>query len=377
MVIKERNTYYDDIIKIERVTIENSRHDFIYIEEIWKFSEDILLRIVKILNFRVDSEEIINYLYENQENRKIVEKVKNKMLENKENKEKERQKMEEMKKENTIDWKGMAQDIYDELKKEIELLEMKPSLKIIIVWNNPESLSYVGQKKKKAEYVWIDYEKISFDDNVTEKELLSEIEKLNNDERTDWFMIQLPLPEYINKDKIINAINPEKDVDWFHAQNQWKIVWWHTDWLEPCTPAWVIKIIEKINFNLKWKIVTVLWKGDITWKPMVNFLMNKWATVIVCDIDTPDIYKFTRDSDMVITAVWKPGLIKAKHIKNNSVVIDVWITVLKDWKITWDCDFDSIIKSWGKITPVPGWVWPMTVAMLMKNTLKAYKNNNK
>ncbi len=278
---------------------------------------------------------------------------------------------------NIINWSLLASKIFDELKEELEKLEKKPSLKIILVGEKPSSLVYVNQKKKKAEYIWMDYEKISFDDNITEKELLIEIEKLNNDEKTDWFMVQLPLPKHIDERKVIDSINPKKDVDWFHPENQWKINLLDDSWFQPCTPVWILELLESIDVNVVWKIVTVIWKSNIVWTPISIMLSKMWATVVNCDLNTPDIYKFTKDSDIVISATWVIWLINAEHIKKDSVVIDVWITRGADGKIYWDCDFDSIIKTWAKITPVPGWVWPMTVAMLMKNTLKAYKNKNK
>ncbi len=277
---------------------------------------------------------------------------------------------------NVINWAALAKKVYNELKEEIEILDRKPSLKIILVGDNPSSVSYVKQKEKWANFVWIDYEKIHFDVNISEEELLNKINELNNDENTNWFMVQLPLPNWINESNIINAIDPKKDVDWFASENQWKILQADESWLVPCTPAWIIELLESIDCNVKWKQVTILWKSNIVWKPIANILMNMWATVISCDVNTKDIYKYTKDSDIVISATWVIHLIKKEHIKNDAVIIDVWFEV-KDWKIYWDCDFDSIIKTWAKITPVPGWVWAMTVAMLMKNTLKAFKNKEK
>lgn len=277
---------------------------------------------------------------------------------------------------NIISWINISKWIYDELKLEIEELDKKPSLKIILVWNNEDSIRYVNQKKKWAEYIWMQYDKIQLSDDITETNLLEEIKKINNDDNVDGFMIQLPLPKQIDENKVINAIDPSKDVDWFHIENQWKILVWDNTWLKPCTPAWVLELIDSLKIDLKWKEVTILWKSNIVWSPLSNMLSRLGATVTSCDHYTKDIYRHTLYADIVISATWVPKLVKAENIKSDAIIIDVWFTVLEDWTISWDCDFVWIKEKWAYITPVPGWVWPMTVAMLMKNTLNAYKNKN-
>lgn len=272
-----------------------------------------------------------------------------------------------------IDWKEIAQKLYDKIKDEVTLLDKKPTLWAILVWNNSASLRYIGQKKKWAEYVWIDFDLRSLDENIKEKDLLKLIKEFNESENISWFIVQLPLPPHIDTKKVINAINPKKDVDWFTPENQWKISIWDITGLAPCTPAWVMHILKYLWLNLIWKNVTVIGRSNIVWKPVTMLLMNAGATVINCNSKTKHINNFTQNSDIVICAAWVPKLLKLDMIKFDTTVIDVWFTVVWN-KIYWDADFENINRTNCKITPVPGWVGPLTVAMLMKNTLKAHKN---
>ncbi len=188
----------------------------------------------------------------------------------------------------------------------------------------------------------------------------------------NWYIVQLPLPKHINTKKVINAISPKKDVDWFHPNNQWKVLISDNTWFVPCTPAWIMEIFKKEKINLEWKVVCVVWRSNIVWKPITALLINAWATVVSCNSLTKDIKKHTSIADIVVVAAWKPWILKVDMMKNWSTVIDVWFTVV-DWKILWDADTNLIDLVWNKVTPVPGWVWALTVSMLMKNTLKAYK----
>jgi len=275
-----------------------------------------------------------------------------------------------------IDGKKIAQKIYDELKQKISKLDQKPTLWAILVWENSPSLRYVNQKHKWAEYIGMNFELKTFPENVTEKELLEFIEKWNNDDNISWYIVQLPLPKHINDENVINAIKPEKDVDGFHPENQWKILIWDETAFAPCTPAWVMWIFEDLNINLAWKEVVVIGRSNIVWKPVAVMLINAWATVISCNSKTLDITKYTKTADIVICAAWKPHLLKLENINDKTVVIDVGFTVV-DWKIYWDADFEAINNNWNLITPVPGGVWRLTVANLMKNTYKAFLQNNK
>jgi len=203
-----------------------------------------------------------------------------------------------------LDWKKIAEEIYNELKKEISKLEKKPSLSVIFVWNNESSIRYVKQKEKWAKYVWINFKLLHFDETISENWLLKEIENLNNDENINWFIIQLPLPNHINTTKIINSISPKKDVDWFHPINQWKIVIWDNSWLPACTPAWIIELLERYNIEITWKNIVIIWASNIVGKPTANLLINKKATVTICNSKTKDITDFSKNTDILITATW-------------------------------------------------------------------------
>ncbi len=272
-----------------------------------------------------------------------------------------------------IDGIQIAKQIYSEIKTHVKQLKKKPKLSVVLVWNNSASLRYVAQKEKWAKYCGIDYELIHLDENISQKDLEEILKKLNNDNSVSWYIVQLPLPKHINETKIINLINPKKDVDWFHPENQGKLLIWDDSGLIPCTPAWIMEILKRQNIEFYWKQAVVVGRSNIVWKPATTLLINSWATVTSCNSKTPNIANYTKHADIVVMAVWKPGLLKADMIKKDAIVIDVGFTIV-DGKIYGDCDTGSIDKLWAKITPVPGGVGAMTVAMLMKNTLKAYKS---
>ena len=271
-----------------------------------------------------------------------------------------------------IDWIKHAESIYEELKDEISKIETKPHLAVILVGENSPSLRYINQKRKWANYIGMDFTLIEFPSKVTQEELLKETRRLNKDKSIDWFMIQTPLPNHINTDEIIEAISPEKDVDGFHPVNQWKIVIGDKTAFAACTPAWIMELFNLENIPLSGKVVCVLWRSNIVWKPVVNLLINQWATVIACNSKTPNIEKFTKQADIVVLAIWQPGFLKTYMISDSAIIIDVGFSVI-DWVIFWDADTKNIKSNGNLITPVPGWVWRMTVAMLLKNTLKAHK----
>jgi len=271
-----------------------------------------------------------------------------------------------------IDWKNIALNIYDTIKWKVSILKNKPTLWAILVWNNPASLRYIKQKQKWANYTWINFKLVQLDENISEELLLNEIKKFNENDNITWYIVQLPIPKHINEENIINSIYPEKDVDWFHPINQWKILIWDNSWLVPCTPAWIMKILESENIDLVWKVVCVIGRSNIVWKPITVLLINAWATVISCNSKTKNIKDFIKKSDIIILAAWRPWLLEENMLKKWSTIIDVWFSVIDDI-IYWDAKTKEIDLAWHKITPVPGWVWALTVAMLMNNTLKAYK----
>ncbi len=271
-----------------------------------------------------------------------------------------------------LDGKIVAQAIYEDIKKEIFTFSKKPKLWVILVGNNPSSLRYIKQKQKWAEYVGIEFELFSFEENISENELLQKVQFLNNDENISGYIIQLPLPEHINEKKIINAILPEKDVDGFHPENQGKIVIGDTSGLAPCTPSGMMELLKYYNIDIAGKNIVVIGRSNIVGKPIVNLLINASATVTICNSKTKNISVFTKNADIIITAMGKPKFLTVEKINPKSIILDVGFSVI-DEKIYGDCDFENIIKNGNAITPVPGWVGALTVACLMKNTLKALK----
>ena len=272
-----------------------------------------------------------------------------------------------------IDGKKMAQELYDELKNDIEKSGLRPTLAAVLVGSNSASLRYIGQKKKFADYVWIDFKLIELKQNVTQIELEKKIIELNENNSIDGYIVQLPLPDHIEEKKIIEKINPKKDVDGFHPENMWKILIGDTSGLVPCTPAGVMHMLEKMETPLVGKKVTIVWRSNIVWKPLAALLINYGATVCICNSKTPDIRDYTSQSDVVIMATGKPHLLNVWMVKIGTTIIDVWFSVI-DGKIYGDCDTQILEKVWNTITPVPGWVGPLTVVMLMKNTFQAAKN---
>jgi methylenetetrahydrofolate dehydrogenase (NADP+) / methenyltetrahydrofolate cyclohydrolase len=278
---------------------------------------------------------------------------------------------------NIIDGKEIAQGIYEGVKNEVAKLRIKPSMVAVLVWKNSPSLRYIKQKEKWAKYTWIGFRLINLEENVDENKLLEVIRKLNNDDTVNGYIVQLPLPKEIKKKNIIDSISPLKDIDWFHPVNQGKVLSWDESWFVSCTPAGVMEIFKSMWVDVAWKMVTVIGRSNIVWKPMISLLLNAWATVVNCNKQTSqwNLEDSTKRSDIVILAAGAPGLLKLDMIGKNTIVIDVWFTVINK-KIYWDADFKSIVNNGNPVTPVPGWVWALTVAMLMKNTLKAYQLQN-
>lgn len=275
-----------------------------------------------------------------------------------------------------LDGKKVAQHIYDSLSQEIAKCSPKPQLDVILVGNNSASLRYIGQKQKWAEYVWMNFVLHHFDESISENDILSTVETLNNDEKVSGFIIQLPLPKHFDEKKIIRSISPEKDVDGFHPVNQGKIVIWDESWLKPCTPAGMMELCKFYNIDLVGKNVVIIGRSNIVGKPIANLLINAQSTVTICNSKTKNIENFTKNADIIITALWVPHFLTADKIGKNSIVIDVGFSI-QDGKIYGDADFENIEKQGNSITPVPGWVGSMTVAMLLNNTFLAYKNKKR
>ena len=279
-----------------------------------------------------------------------------------------------------IDGKALAEKVLKEIEKEHSELEKKvgrkAGLAVIIVGENPASQIYVRNKIRACEKVGFHSETIRLDENITEENLLLEIEKLNNNSNIDGILVQLPIPKHIDGLKIINAISAEKDVDGFHTTNIGKMMIGDETGFLPCTPAGVVHMFEEYNINLEGKDVLVIGQSNIVGKPMTLLLIKKRATVQVCNSKTKNLSEKLQKADVVVAAAGSPKLIKAIDVKEDVVVIDVGINRV-DGKLCGDVDFEGVSKKASFITPVPGGVGPMTIAMLIKNTFKSYKQKNR
>ncbi|MFC2541867.1 MAG: bifunctional methylenetetrahydrofolate dehydrogenase/methenyltetrahydrofolate cyclohydrolase FolD [Leptotrichia hofstadii] len=275
-----------------------------------------------------------------------------------------------------IDGKALSEKVLEEIEKEHSELEKKvgrkAGLAVIIVGENPASQIYVKNKIRACEKVGFHSETIRLDENITEENLLLEIEKLNNNSNIDGILVQLPIPKHIDGLKIINAISAEKDVDGFHTTNIGKMMIGDETGFLPCTPAGVVHMFEEYNINLEGKDVLVIGQSNIVGKPMTLLLIKKRATVQVCNSKTKNLSEKLQKADVVVAAAGSPKLVKAADVKEDVVVIDVGINRV-DGKLCGDVDFEEVSKKASFITPVPGGVGPMTIAMLIKNTFKSYK----
>lgn len=270
----------------------------------------------------------------------------------------------------------IAEKIYDDLKNQVQNMIKKPKLSVILVGNNSSSLRYIKQKEKWAKYIWIDFELIQLDENISQKILEDEILKINNDNLVSGYIIQLPLPKHIDSKKILALVNPLKDVDGFHHENQWKLMIWDKTGFIPCTPFGIMELLNFYKIEVIGKNVVVIGRSNIVWKPIANLLIQAWGTVSVCHTQTKNIEFYTKNADIVILCAWVSWLLTTKQIQTTTVVIDVGFTVI-DGKIYGDADFEDILQQGNDITPVPWWIGPLTVACLLKNTLQAFLQNQK
>ena len=272
-----------------------------------------------------------------------------------------------------LDGKAVSQRIKDELKIEVENLKKEGKtvgLAVIIVGDNPASRIYVNNKKKACEQLGIHSEEFALPAETTEEELKALVEKLNADASIDGILVQLPLPKHINEEAVINTISAKKDVDAFHPSNVGKIMIGNYDFL-PCTPAGVMELIAESGISVEGKNCVVVGRSNIVGKPQAMLLLQKNGTVTICHSRTKDLAAVTREADILVAAVGVPELIKGDMIKEGAVVIDVGMNRLPDKKLVGDVAFEECEKKAAAITPVPGGVGPMTIAMLMKNTVKA------
>ena len=272
-----------------------------------------------------------------------------------------------------INGKEVAQKIRQEIKAKVSNLEVKPSLVVIIVGNNPASKVYVGMKEKAAQEVGINSTTIRLDESISQQELENKIEELNQDKSVNAILVQLPLPRHINTDAIIQKIDPQKDVDGFHPVNMGKLITGITPDAVPCTPAGVMKLLEEYNIDIEAKNAVVVGRSNIVGKPISILLLDKNATVTICHSRTKNLKEITSQADILIAAVGRPELIKGDFVKEGAVVIDVGVNRTEEGKLVGDVDFKEVEPKASYITPVPGGVGPMTIAMLLSNTLNLYK----
>ncbi len=270
-----------------------------------------------------------------------------------------------------LDGLKLANKINSETKETIAKLDTKPHLVAIQVGDVSESNLYISHKAKKAKELGISFSHIKFDENITTKELLVEINKLNDDKSVDGIMVQLPLPNHIYVNVIYKSIIPEKDVDGFNPLNKGLLDINQANLIPP-TAKGVMKLLKEYKIDLKGKIVTVIGLGEIAGKPLTKLFINNKSTVIMCDKNTKDIYQFIKISDIVVAAVGYKHLITEKHIKKDVVIINIGLTKQEN-TIYGDVTFDSMLDKASFITPITGGTGPMTVAMLLKNTLICYK----
>ena len=277
-----------------------------------------------------------------------------------------------------IDGKKTSSDIKAEIAKEtaefISQSGVTPGLAVIIVGSDPASEVYVRNKCRACDAVGFYSEKYELAEDTSENRLIELIEKLNNDEKIHGILVQLPLPRHIDVEKVLLAISPAKDVDAFHPYNTGKIMQGKYDFL-PCTPAGVMELLKRYNIDIKGKNCTVIGRSDIVGKPMAMLLLQADGTVTVCHSKTKNIVAACQNADILVSAVGRADFVTAEMVKENAVVIDVGINRRADGSLCGDVKYDEVSQKASAITPVPGGVGPMTIAMLMKNTLTAARKS--
>jgi methylenetetrahydrofolate dehydrogenase (NADP+)/methenyltetrahydrofolate cyclohydrolase len=270
-----------------------------------------------------------------------------------------------------IDGKEIAKKLRSSIAKQVAKLDRKPGLAVILVGDDPASAVYVRNKDNACKEVGFYSEKINKPLDITQAALLAEVERLNKDDKIDGILVQLPLPSHLDANQVIEAINPNKDVDGFHSENVGKLMQ-NKPHLRPCTPKGVMTMLATIGVDLTSKNCVVVGASNIVGRPMAMELLNARATVTICNSKTQDLSSKIKQADVVVVAVGKSKMIKGDWIKDGAIVIDVGINRLDDGSLSGDVDFDTAQDKASWITPVPGGVGPMTIATLLENTLTAY-----
>ncbi|WP_252502979.1 bifunctional methylenetetrahydrofolate dehydrogenase/methenyltetrahydrofolate cyclohydrolase FolD [Sporosarcina sp. Marseille-Q4943] len=281
----------------------------------------------------------------------------------------------------------IGKELRGEIKEGVSILEAsgcKPGLAVILVGEDPASQTYVKNKEKSSVEVGMKSELIRLPATVTEKELLAHVDKLNNDDSIHGILVQLPLPDHINEDLVIQAIDPRKDVDGFHPQNVGKMIIGQETFLS-CTPYGIMEMLKRAGIEIAGKHAVIIGRSNIVGKPMGQLLLQEDATVTYCHSRTKDLPSFTKQADILIVAIGRAKFVTDEHIKDGAVVIDVGMNRDENGKLCGDVDFEKAKEIASAITPVPGGVGPMTITMLLKNTLQsaemacqqAKRDNNK
>lgn len=268
-----------------------------------------------------------------------------------------------------IDGKRISNEIKEELKKEVEVLGQKGisvTLAVILVGNDPASAVYVGNKKKACEYIGINSLTYELPEETKEEEVLALVKELNNRADVNGILVQLPLPKHIDEDKVIQTIDPKKDVDGFHPQSVGALSIGQKGFVS-CTPAGIIELLKRSNIEIEGKECVVVGRSNIVGKPMAMLMLRENATVTICHSKTKDLKEVTKRADILIVALGKPRFITKDYVKEGAVVIDVGIHRDENNKLCGDVDYNDVVEVASAITPVPGGVGPMTIAMLMKN----------
>lgn len=274
-----------------------------------------------------------------------------------------------------LDGKTLAKKVRGELKLKADELKERgifPKLAVIMVGNDPSSKIYVRNKSRACEEVGIEYEEFLLDENTQNEELLNLIEELNNREDVHGILLQSPIPSHLDINLAFRTIKPEKDVDGFHPVNIGKLSL-NQDCFVSCTPFGIMRMLDEYNIDIQGKHAVIIGRSNIVGKPMIQCMLNKNATVTVCHSKTSNLVEITRQADILVAAIGRAKFVTADMVKENAVVVDVGINRNEEGKVCGDVDFENVSKKASYITPVPGGVGPMTIAMLMNNIIKAAK----
>jgi methylenetetrahydrofolate dehydrogenase (NADP+)/methenyltetrahydrofolate cyclohydrolase len=273
-----------------------------------------------------------------------------------------------------IDGKEIAKNLRLKISEEVKKLDRPPGLAVILVGEDPASAVYVRNKERACNEAGFFSDKIIKSENITEEQLLEEVERLNLDPQIDGILVQLPLPSHINANKVIEHISPLKDVDGFHSENIGKLMQ-NKSHLRPCTPKGVMTMLASIGCEVMGMNCVVIGASNIVGRPMAMELLNARGTVTICNSKTKNVAEKVMQADIVVVGVGIPKMVKGDWVKDGAVVIDIGINRLDDGSLVGDVDFDAIKDKASAITPVPGGVGPMTIATLLENTLIAYRQN--